>query len=137
MNITCEYCKHFELTGETAIGIPYELGGICRNEKKPKAYCNGGEDACTEFCCNIAGADAFVKYANDRMNEQIKAYEALYAKYKQAVMREEQQKNKNADDMKSYMLDGIMKAIKDGATAEEVLHMLWMCDYILGGQKNG
>lgn len=48
----CETCKHFQHTGETHDGKPYELGGKC--EVKPETllqgnYCNGGCDACTRY----------------------------------------------------------------------------------------
>lgn len=46
----CETCKHFQHTGETHDGKPYEMGGKC--EVKPPTrlqgdYCNGGCDART------------------------------------------------------------------------------------------
>lgn len=48
--IYCKTCKHFQHTGKTCDGKPYELGGKC--DVKPPTrlqgdYCNGGCDART------------------------------------------------------------------------------------------
>ena len=48
----CETCKHFQHTGETHDGKPYEMGGKCEVKLQTKSqgdYCNGGCDACTRY----------------------------------------------------------------------------------------
>lgn len=51
MNVNyCETCKHFQHTGETCDGKPYEMGGKCGVKPPTRLqgdYCNGGCDACT------------------------------------------------------------------------------------------
>lgn len=128
MIVYCKFCRHFNRTGQDEFGFPYEYGGLCMESGElacyAEQYCNGMEDACTKFECDLEAAQKIILESNNKTLEIRDEYKKLHDKYRDLC-------EKSAPDtvqIKAEMLDMIINAKAKGVKNCGIMNMIEMAE---------